>query len=259
MDKTSNVITFPTLSTPKSERRIRAFFPSLNKQDHLSDYRSQTDGAWMECEITKTLLLSDSEYRDFSTNLLSNDERIAGTGGNDTDAEGLDLANFYEMSEADQERAKAEVYTADAVLIVNRDTGEAFVVDAQGYSYARYVGLIDVNDDDMKEKAAAAEREALEARRQEVAKRKAAVEESRTHKAFEVGKTYYTRSACDHNCVFSFEVKSRTAKTVTLNKGYGNDYRKKIYTNDDGQEYTFPNGMHSMCPIIDASDFLVKG
>ena len=33
---------------------------------------------------------------------------------------------------------------------------------------------------------------------------------------FEVGKSYYATSACDHNCVFVVEIVKRTAKTVTF-------------------------------------------
>jgi len=31
---------------------------------------------------------------------------------------------------------------------------------------------------------------------------------------FEVGKTYYTSSACDHNCIYTVKVLSRTEKTL---------------------------------------------
>ena len=32
---------------------------------------------------------------------------------------------------------------------------------------------------------------------------------------FQIGRTYNTRSICDHDCIFSFTILSRTAKTVT--------------------------------------------
>lgn len=35
---------------------------------------------------------------------------------------------------------------------------------------------------------------------------------------FEVGKSYYATSACDHNCVFVVEIVKRTAKTVTFRR-----------------------------------------
>lgn len=33
---------------------------------------------------------------------------------------------------------------------------------------------------------------------------------------FEIGKTYTTRSVCDHDCVFTIEVIKRTDKTINL-------------------------------------------
>ena len=35
---------------------------------------------------------------------------------------------------------------------------------------------------------------------------------------FEVGKTYFTTSACDSNCIFKVEIVKRTAKTVTFRR-----------------------------------------
>lgn len=37
---------------------------------------------------------------------------------------------------------------------------------------------------------------------------------------FEVGKSYYATSACDHNCVFVVEIVKRTAKTADTHGGY---------------------------------------
>lgn len=67
---------------------------------------------------------------------------------------------------------------------------------------------------------------------------------------FEVGKTYTTRSACDHNCIFSHEILNRTAKTVTI-KGHGEIIRRKIHIYD-GNETIYPYGTYSMAPILTA-------
>lgn len=56
--------------------------------------------------------------------------------------------------------------------------------------------------------------------------------------AFEVGKAYYTTSACDHNCVFVVEIVKRTAKTVTFRRD-GQERRTKIHTDRD-VEYIVP-------------------
>ena len=65
---------------------------------------------------------------------------------------------------------------------------------------------------------------------------------------FEAGKTYTTRSACDHDCVIRVTVASRTAKTIKTAAGkvlrVGVSY---------GVEYVKPWGTYSMAPIVSAS------
>ena len=69
-------------------------------------------------------------------------------------------------------------------------------------------------------------------------------------KKFETGKTYTMTSACDHNCVWSFEVIRRTAKSVWLVVD-GQESRFNIKT--WGEEETVrPLGTYSMCPILGA-------
>lgn len=66
-------------------------------------------------------------------------------------------------------------------------------------------------------------------------------------KTFEVGKTYTGRSVCDHNCIFSVTIASRTAKTVTTDKA--EKFRVSAY---DGAEFIKPCGSYSMAPVIRA-------
>lgn len=69
---------------------------------------------------------------------------------------------------------------------------------------------------------------------------------------FEVGKTYYTRSICNHDCIFSIKVLKRTAKTVVVLKD-GKEKRCKIGLSYNGKEETItPWGVYSMCPVIGA-------
>ena len=67
---------------------------------------------------------------------------------------------------------------------------------------------------------------------------------------FEVGKSYYTTSACDHNCVFVVEIVKRTAKTVTFRRD-GQERRAKIFSDHNG-EYIVPE-RYSMAPVFRAS------
>lgn len=65
---------------------------------------------------------------------------------------------------------------------------------------------------------------------------------------FQAGKTYTTRSACDHNCIFSVKVISRTAKTIKTDDG--KTLRIGQY---EGAEFVKPMGSYSMAPTVRAS------
>jgi len=72
---------------------------------------------------------------------------------------------------------------------------------------------------------------------------------------FVVGKTYTTRSVCDHDCIISATIVKRTAKTVTLVSGYmGRDQKTfRVSINCDGVEQFAPWGRYSMAPMISAA------
>lgn len=67
---------------------------------------------------------------------------------------------------------------------------------------------------------------------------------------FEVGKTYATRSICDHDCIYSFTILARTPKSVTV-KVSGETVRRglKVWS---GVEQFKPFGTYSMCAVISA-------
>ena len=71
---------------------------------------------------------------------------------------------------------------------------------------------------------------------------------------FEVGKQYKMKSICDSNCIWSYTVISRTAKTITITDG---DKTLKLRINQKTSEYreaesVYPLGQYSMCPILSA-------
>ena len=68
---------------------------------------------------------------------------------------------------------------------------------------------------------------------------------------FEIGKIYEARSACDYDCIFSFEVIARTARQITIKvRGEAVNRGVSMY---EGSEVCFPLGKYSMCPIIRAN------
>ena len=69
---------------------------------------------------------------------------------------------------------------------------------------------------------------------------------------FKAGETYECRSICDHNCVWSFVVVRRTAKTVWIQEdGKGEVKRKGIYVYNDIEKIR-PFGSYSMAAVLSA-------
>lgn len=72
--------------------------------------------------------------------------------------------------------------------------------------------------------------------------------------AFDVGKTYYTRSICNHDCIFAYTVTARTAKTITLwDTNMEINIGKRKVSIFDNEEVVYPKGKYSMAPMIRAS------
>lgn len=71
-----------------------------------------------------------------------------------------------------------------------------------------------------------------------------------TGKTFEVGKTYQTRSACDWDCIFSFTITARTARTVTT-KVHGDTVQRRVRMVDGAEQFK-PFGSYSMAAVIRA-------
>lgn len=76
---------------------------------------------------------------------------------------------------------------------------------------------------------------------------------------FEVGKTYYTRSICNYDCIISGRVLKRTASTVTMDvKGRGVKTLRinKKLSGYIGAEAVKPWGAYSMAPTLSADRVL---
>lgn len=66
------------------------------------------------------------------------------------------------------------------------------------------------------------------------------------------GQTYATRSTCDHDCIFSFKILARTAKTITT-EVHGKIVKRGLSVYE-GVEQFKPYGNYSMCAIVGADD-----
>ena len=73
-------------------------------------------------------------------------------------------------------------------------------------------------------------------------------------KKFEIGKTYSMRSICNHECVWTYTVTARTAKTITVTDGK-QTLKLRINQKISGYsnaETVYPLGRYSMCPSLSA-------
>lgn len=72
-------------------------------------------------------------------------------------------------------------------------------------------------------------------------------------KQFEIGKKYCMRSACDHNCTWTYEVIKRTTKTVTLQELNSDNkpINRRIFLYNDCESVK-PLGSYSMAPVLTA-------
>lgn len=71
-------------------------------------------------------------------------------------------------------------------------------------------------------------------------------------KMFETGKTYTTRSACDHNCIFSIKVVSRTAKTIKTVDKFGEPRTYRVSVSGGVERVSM--GSYSMAPGFSAAN-----
>lgn len=74
-------------------------------------------------------------------------------------------------------------------------------------------------------------------------------------KRFKVGQHYSCRSACNHDCVWTYIIAARTEKTIVLQDRYGTQKMCRIDQKKAerfGYESVYPLGKYSMCPVLSA-------
>ena len=73
-------------------------------------------------------------------------------------------------------------------------------------------------------------------------------------KQFEVNKLYTMRSACNHDCTWSYIVTKRTTQTVTISDGKTTKTCRinKQVSQYRGAETIYPLGQYSMAPSLTA-------
>lgn len=121
---------------------LTANFPRLNKRQTLADYKSTPSGSQWLCQVQKVLALTPEAYDEVANNLLASNSDL-GAGGSASDSP-LITADLFKRSLSDwtpEQQAEWERTSYNLVTVVQAPGRETFVIDAQGYGYARYVGL----------------------------------------------------------------------------------------------------------------------
>lgn len=114
-----------------------------NKSGSLAEYEEQcaTDDGWKysKCHVTRELHFAKPIYDLFINHLLDDFDFIAGMGGDETtDYRIHSITDYRKMS--NDEKSTVDWYCKNAIAVYCDDK-MMFVIDAQGFSYARYVFL----------------------------------------------------------------------------------------------------------------------
>lgn len=116
------------IKTPNSDLRVTAKFATENKHDSYCDYLylvNQNKYYSHIVEIQRIFNFTATEFIDFKDSLLSNYTFL-----------GEDTGGAFQDKQINQD-------IVNGILIFNQDTHNAFVINNEGYSYARYVGVLD--------------------------------------------------------------------------------------------------------------------
>ncbi|EGT3606762.1 hypothetical protein ACSW9O_15245 (plasmid) [Clostridium perfringens] len=120
-----------------------AKFAKLNKNNTIEEYQEEVlkgDYYYNDIRITRELHFNSiEELESFNNSLLFDFDFIKGTGGSYTEDERInDIKDYWKMSKEEKETVKW--YLKGIAVYFNNEL--QYVIDAQGYSYARYVGLV---------------------------------------------------------------------------------------------------------------------
>lgn len=129
-----------------------AAFANLNKNNTLEQYQEEVEkGKYYlnTLKVTREIHFTDEKALKYFENMLLHDfDFIFGTGGSYTDDLRINsMSDYYNMTK--EEQKTVEWLLQGIAVYYNNEV--VFVIDAQGFSYARYVGLIGENTEVTKE------------------------------------------------------------------------------------------------------------
>lgn len=144
IDHIYNSVEVKPLEENKQYFVIGSEFADLNKNNTIDQYKAEIEKGKYSLEnvkITKEVNFNNQEaLTNFSNMLLNDFDFLAETGGSYTDDVRINsMTDFDMMDELERSSVQWNLYGV-AVYFNNK---LQFIVDSQGYNYARYVGLTD--------------------------------------------------------------------------------------------------------------------
>lgn len=121
-------------------------YAHMNKNDNLQTYIQEVatgDYSTEETKITEVIYTTDEGYEFLKENLLTDFDYLKGKGGTNSHyklPEEYENASYFNWPHEVQEAFKKQAYREG--VLVYHPTKDLFIIDPQGYSYARYVALI---------------------------------------------------------------------------------------------------------------------
>lgn len=125
---------------------LQAKFANLNKNQSIEQYQDEitkNDYELNNVKITRELHFKDAEaLRLYNNSFLTDFDFIEGTGGSYTEDLRVNTMEDYSQM-TDNEKKSIEWLLKGIAVYFNNEL--QYIIDAQGFSYARYVGLVDEN------------------------------------------------------------------------------------------------------------------
>ena len=131
------------LAEDKQYYVVNCQMANLNKNNTLEQYKEEVikgDFYLKDIKITKEIHFQNEESLSYFSDMLLNDfDFLEGTGGSFTeDLRFTSIKDYHNMTDEEREPVIFNLYG----VAVYYNNNLQFIVDAQGHSYARYVGLV---------------------------------------------------------------------------------------------------------------------
>lgn len=147
----NNNVKIVELTDDKQYMITNVALPSLNKNNTIEEVKEEINNKmyYQDCKVTRELHFdNETVYNNFSNMLMNDFDFLQNAGGSYTDDARINsMEDYTQMSKEERKTVKFNLY----VIAVYLNDKLMFIIDTQGYSYCRYVGIMDSTTKILKE------------------------------------------------------------------------------------------------------------